>query len=213
MTTVRREDILLVAARLFAHNGVASSTVREIADAAGLMSGSLYHHFDSKAAMVEAIVMAFLHDLQGRYAAAVRAAAGDPRECLGALIRASFAAVDAHPYATEIYQNDRAFLRALPSHGRLRAVALDVQQTWLDVLAAGIAGGRFRGDVPPAVLYRLIRDAVWRSVHGFTPTPGYSRARLAADCTAIFLDGIAPARPSPRPSVVGAAGAGDQRVP
>src|SRR5262249_57938903 len=48
LVSERREEILAIAAKIFADKGYASTTVREIADAAGILSGSLYHHFDSK---------------------------------------------------------------------------------------------------------------------------------------------------------------------
>jgi AcrR family transcriptional regulator len=44
----RRQEILLVAADLFARRGYDGVGVRQIADAAGIMGGSLYYHFDSK---------------------------------------------------------------------------------------------------------------------------------------------------------------------
>ncbi len=47
----RREEILAVAACLFKKNGYGSVTIRQIADAAGILSGSLYHHFASKSEM------------------------------------------------------------------------------------------------------------------------------------------------------------------
>ena len=105
--SARRDVILQAAARLFAEKGVTASTVREIADSVGILSGSLYHHFDSKASMVEAIIISYLDDLRERYAAVV-AAELEPRACLAALVRESFATIEAHPYATEIYQNDQA---------------------------------------------------------------------------------------------------------
>ena len=46
--TTRREELLAIAASLFAERGFKNTTVRDIADAAGILSGSLYHHFDSK---------------------------------------------------------------------------------------------------------------------------------------------------------------------
>jgi len=52
----RRDVILERAADLFARQGVAATTVREIADAVGILSGSLYHHFASKDEIVDAIV-------------------------------------------------------------------------------------------------------------------------------------------------------------
>ncbi|UMG92355.1 helix-turn-helix domain-containing protein [Nocardioides sp. TF02-7] len=40
----RRGELLAIAARLFAEKGFKNTTVRDIADAAGILSGSLYHH-------------------------------------------------------------------------------------------------------------------------------------------------------------------------
>lgn len=44
----RRQEILLVASDLFARRGYDGVGVRQIADAAGILGGSLYHHFQSK---------------------------------------------------------------------------------------------------------------------------------------------------------------------
>jgi AcrR family transcriptional regulator len=51
-----REEILQTAARLFASSGFRTS-LADIADACGILPGSLYHHFDSK----EAIVVELVH--------------------------------------------------------------------------------------------------------------------------------------------------------
>src|SRR5215472_10149899 len=63
----RHQQILTVAAVLFARKGVAATTVREIADEVGILSGSLYHHFDSKEAMVDEILAPYLNDLREAY--------------------------------------------------------------------------------------------------------------------------------------------------
>lgn len=44
----RRDDILQAAAALFASKGYAATSIRDIADSVGLLSGSLYYHFTSK---------------------------------------------------------------------------------------------------------------------------------------------------------------------
>lgn len=196
MTSDRRAVILEAAGRLFAQKGVAGTTVREIADSVGLLSGSLYHYVDSKAAMVEAIIASHLDDLRARLAV-VEAEGTDPCERLAALVRESFATIEAHPHSTVIYQNDQEFVRTLPGAGRLLATVAEVKSTWLSVIEAGVAQGVFRADIPPQTLYRLIRDAVWPSVRWFTPVGDYTRERLAVDCTAVVLGGIAR-----RPSVV-----------
>src|SRR5436190_23445522 len=91
----RRAELLLLAARLFAEKGFRATTVRDIADAAGVLSGSLYHHFDSKEAMVDELLGSFLDDLLTRYRAI--AAAGDPpRQSLERLVEESFDTLPRH---------------------------------------------------------------------------------------------------------------------
>ena len=52
----RRDEIVALAGEMFAARGFAGTTVREIADAAGILSGSLYHHFDSKESIVDELL-------------------------------------------------------------------------------------------------------------------------------------------------------------
>src|SRR6185369_15433633 len=68
---IRQGEVLAAAAELFAEHGYISTTVRDIADAAGILSGSLYHHFDSKESMVDEILRGFLDALFARYHAIV----------------------------------------------------------------------------------------------------------------------------------------------
>lgn len=51
-----RERIMYEAAELFARQGYHGTTTREIADAVGIRQPSLFHHFPSKSAMVEALL-------------------------------------------------------------------------------------------------------------------------------------------------------------
>ena len=53
----RRRELLETAAEVFAEQGYNATTVREIADAAGILAGSLYYHFDSKESMVDEILL------------------------------------------------------------------------------------------------------------------------------------------------------------
>lgn len=58
----RREQILDCAATFLASAGV-NSSITEIASAAGVQAGSLYHHFDSKDAILVELVKRYLGDL------------------------------------------------------------------------------------------------------------------------------------------------------
>ncbi|WP_219417950.1 TetR/AcrR family transcriptional regulator [Pseudonocardia nigra] len=187
----RRTAILVQAADLFAGKGIAATTVREIADAVGILSGSLYHHFRSKDEIVHAIVTSYLDDLTGRYAQIV-AAGSEPRAQLAELVHGSLAVIEAHPHATEIYQNNAGHLASLDGSDQIRAAAHTIQKSWITVLEAGVASGDFRSGIPPTVLYRLIRDALWLSVRWFTPTEQYSMKQFADDFVSTFLEGLLP---------------------
>ena len=56
----RRRQVLTVASELFAAKGFEATSIRDIATAAGMMSGSLYYHFASKEELAHAV--AFLLD-------------------------------------------------------------------------------------------------------------------------------------------------------
>ncbi len=58
----RREEILQTAGTLFASSGLRTS-LNEIADACGILPGSLYHHFESKEAIIVELVQRYEDDL------------------------------------------------------------------------------------------------------------------------------------------------------
>jgi TetR/AcrR family transcriptional regulator, cholesterol catabolism regulator len=183
----RRDVILERAADLFARQGVAATTVREIADAVGILSGSLYHHFASKDEIVDAIVGSFMDDLVSRYDA-VLASEHDAAQRLRGLVAASLETVAGHPHATEIYQKDARYLAVgkapVAENARL------IKQAWIGVLEEGVAAGQFRSDVPVSVIYPLLRDGLWLTARWFKPTKTYGYDDLAVDYLKVFLEGI-----------------------
>ena len=52
----RREEILAAARRLFAENGYAATTTRQLADAAGASDALLYRHFGSKREVLDGVI-------------------------------------------------------------------------------------------------------------------------------------------------------------
>jgi AcrR family transcriptional regulator len=189
----RRGLILASAAEMFARKGIGATTVREIADAVGVLSGSLYHYFESKDAIVEEILTGYLDAIQARYAD-VLASTKSPAESLHDLVLASLQVASERPNATAIYQNELHYLREREPFKDVLDSAAAIQRTWLHIIEKGVADGSFRRDIPPRVFYRLIRDAVWLSIRWHHPTSGYPTAQLAEDITSIFLHGFSAAR-------------------
>jgi len=91
---VTRARLLNAALELFATRGYAATSVDAIADEAGVSAGLLYHHFDGKAAVLNAIFEQSLADVQATFAAADRES--DARDRLPALLRSALAIVPRH---------------------------------------------------------------------------------------------------------------------
>ena len=185
----RRASILKDAAALFAAKGLRGTTVRQIAHATGIQSGSLYHHFDSKDAIFETIVVEYLRDLTQRYAESVLPHP-DPRARLLQLVLVSFQVVYDHPHASEIYQENRAYFEAEERFRTVRELAASVHETWADVVDSGVSAGVFRADVNARVFHRFLRDAVFLASRWYQPAEAYAIEDLADDTARIFLEGF-----------------------
>lgn len=74
----RRTEILETAAALFASSGLRTS-LKDIADACGILPGSLYHHFESKDAIVVELVERYRADLDTIAEEALSTVDTDPR--------------------------------------------------------------------------------------------------------------------------------------
>ncbi|MFI5612190.1 TetR/AcrR family transcriptional regulator [Amycolatopsis sp. NPDC051903] len=186
----RRAELLGLAAKLFAERGYVSTTVRDIADAAGILSGSLYHHFDSKESMADEILAGFLDELFGAYAEIV--ARGDgPRETLEAVVVASFDSIHRRPAEVAIYQNEAQHLMQLPRFAYLNDCNAEFRKLWNGILTDGVEAGVFRPDLDVELVYRFIRDTVWVAVRWYNPEGALSAHDVAEQYLGILLEGIA----------------------
>ncbi|HLN76367.1 MAG TPA: TetR/AcrR family transcriptional regulator [Nocardioidaceae bacterium] len=192
-TASRREELLAIAADLFAQRGFKNTTVRDIADASGILSGSLYHHFDSKESMVDEILSTFQAELFRQYDE-VAASDLDPRAKFEAVIRISFDAIHDHHSEVAIYQNDAAYLAEFERFGYLNERNLQLRKLWVSLLEEGVHSGAFRPDLDPEVVYRFIRDTVWVAVRWYRPGGNLSAHDVADQYLSILLDGIAARR-------------------
>ena len=188
-TQTRREELLQIAAELFATKGFKNTTVRDIADSAGILSGSLYHHFDSKESMVDEILSSFQDELFGKYAE-ILAGTADPRAKLEAAVRVSFEAIDHHRNEVAIFQNEADYLGTFDRFGYLADRNLQSRDVWLTLLGEGVASGAMRQDLDVELVYRFIRDTVWVAVRWYRPGGKLSHHDVADQYLTILLDGI-----------------------
>jgi AcrR family transcriptional regulator len=145
----RRSEILRTAAAVIASSGTRAS-IQEIADAAGLSPGSLYHHFESKEAILVELMRDYHADM-GRIALDARSSLEQPGsstvadrvfELSAAIVKCAlehraavqmslFQAPTAYPELNELVQRK----------------AMAVEEAMLQTLVAGRWSGYIRSDV------------------------------------------------------------------
>jgi AcrR family transcriptional regulator len=87
-----RRALLAAARRVFARRGYKATSLDDIAERARLTKGALYHHFDSKAALLEAVYVEIEGELAARVVAAMTTAGDDAWATMLAALDAFFAA-------------------------------------------------------------------------------------------------------------------------
>ncbi|MEV6049734.1 TetR/AcrR family transcriptional regulator [Streptomyces sp. NPDC052107] len=186
----RRGELLGVAAEVFAEHGYNATTVRRIADHAGMLAGSLYYHFDSKESMLEEILRTFLDELWDGYDTVLAGGLG-PREALQALVTESFREIDRHRAAVAIYQKESRQLVAQERFAFLAESQVRFEKAWLGTLERGVAEHVFRADLDVRLTYRFVRDTVWVAASWYRPGGGHSPEEIARQYLSMVLDGIA----------------------
>lgn len=138
----RRQEILRAAARRFAEYGFEASTIREIAYDAHILSGSIYHHFDTKEAMLHAIVREPLRVLLDE-TVRIAESRGDAEQKLVSLILLSMRELLRDQDAQAILYNERKLFRRREDFAYVIDAKRTMYEAWEAVLRDGIANGQF----------------------------------------------------------------------
>jgi len=185
----RRAELLELAATMFADRGLRATTVRDIADSAGILSGSLYHHFKSKEQMVEEVLRDFLDWLFGRYEEILESET-DPLRRVEGLFMASFEAIEHRHAQVVIYQDEAKRLSALPQFAFVDERNREQRTMWVNILKQGVAEGCFSAALDVDLIYRFIRDTTWVSVRWYQPGGPLTAEQVGRQYLAIVLGGI-----------------------
>jgi AcrR family transcriptional regulator len=198
----RRDEILKIAKRLFAERGYADTSMRDIAQATGVLAGSLYAHFRSKAQLVGEIVLAFYDELIPVQEEAL-AADGTGAERLAEMLERVLVVCAAHRDELTILHYDWQSLSTIDELKDIQDRSTQTLNLWQAVVAEGIADGSVKATVNPDLMMRVITS----SIHGVLDPIRYrgrSRGRaanahdLAAFLQLVMLDGVASDTPRPK---------------
>lgn len=185
----RRRLIIDGAARLFRAKGFEGASTRDIAAAAGMRSGSPFYHFESKNALLHAVMQEGLERAvqSQRQALARLPLDAPPRARLAALVRHHFEILfgpegDFIPVMLYEWRSLTPAQRA--SIARTKAV---YEAQWMPVLEALHGAGRLRTE--PAVARLLILGALNWAVQWYQPGGRLSLDELAGQALSLFIGG------------------------
>ena len=184
----RRAHLVVLAGELFAQKGYRATTVREIADAAGILSGSLYHHFDSKESIGDEILSSFINEVLADYRGAV-ASAQSPRAAIEQIVRSTSRTLSRHRAALAMLQNDWSYFAAHPRFAYLPKALREIERIWITQLELGKQAGLFRPDLDAKLTYRLLRDVLWIPSQ-WRLAEGYTTEQVAEGLLRLLFDGI-----------------------
>lgn len=148
----RREKILAAAAELFARRGYHAVSLAEIGAAAGIVGSGVYRHFESKVAILVALLDQVMDRLLAN-AVTVAAHVGDDGRVLAALVADQVAFAVDERYLVQLYQRE---VHTLPEadRRRLRRLQRHYLEEWVHVLAGlrpGITDSEARARVHAAI--------------------------------------------------------------
>jgi AcrR family transcriptional regulator len=158
----RRTEILQTAASLIASSGLRTS-LQEIADAAGILPGSLYHHFESKEAILVELIRRYQEDLN-RIGQAALARLDEP---------------DARPVSEQIIDLGSAIANCAARHGAALQMSfyegpsadpelmkLTQQQpvAILEAMLQTLRAGRWSGYIKPDIDLPTLADRICQTM-------------------------------------------------
>lgn len=161
------ERVHAVALSLFAERGYHGTGIRQLADAAGLSSASLYHYMGTKEDLLVAIMRESLGSLVEAGEQVVAEPRRTPREQLIALVRLHVTTHARAPEQTRVVDDE---VRALSPQARREVVALRdrYEQLWQRVLEEGAAAGTF-ALADPALVRRALLEMCSGVARWWTP--------------------------------------------
>lgn len=184
----RRDEILQVAAELFAAKGYEETTIREIGDAAGILSGSLYHHFQTKEEMLHELLRGFILMIPEYQAIVDR---GLPtRETICAMIDLALRTVVSNPHTVTITLHERKFLARHPAFAYVETAWKDMAKIWYGVLEQGVKDGIVRDDLDLHLVLRMVNDLIASAVDWYRPGGRYSIDKIIKTQIALIFGGI-----------------------
>ncbi|MEP9357121.1 TetR family transcriptional regulator [Xanthobacter sp. KR7-65] len=186
-----REEILSAAAQLFRHEGYYATTMRDIAEKAGIEAGSIYYHFDSKDEILNAVLdigVRKLHDAVTEIIIQTKENPNDFRKTFATLIEThlTFLLTDSDFTSANIRNYPMLADDARAPHRELRA---SYAHAWGGFLEDAKRAGHLRNDISVPVIRQFVLGAMNWTVEWYD-VDQYPVRVLAERMSKLILDGM-----------------------
>lgn len=163
----RRRELVLTAGRLFSRHGYERTTVRELARAVGLQSGSLFHHFRSKEEILVAVMNNGIQEVIDHGERAL-ACYGAPADRLAALFRVHMWSM-LHGAGGDAMNALVYEWRSLstPSQAAVKVLSDRYEAMWQSVVSGAVDARLIQGDA--RVIKRCVLGAMNLTVQWYKP--------------------------------------------
>jgi len=164
--SIRRKELVASAAKLFKDNSFDRTTVRMLASAAGIKSGSLFHHFKDK----EEILLAVIDDGLNKSLKAIHL----ETQSITQLDKKLFALIYAHLKTLHGAERDAHIVsitewRSLSAESKKHLIALrdEYENYWQTIISEAVDTGLLTGD--PSLIRLFILGSLNWSIQWFHP--------------------------------------------
>ena len=181
-----RQTILDNARRLFAERGYGAVTNKDVAEAAGITTGALYHYVDSKLDLYVAVHRDMQRRVYGRFIEAVATATTFLGQ-LDAVLEAAHELNVEDPTLALFVGTVRTDMRRFPEVAdRLERSVVARDEFFVSIVGAGVASGEIR-PVDRDLVVEFVRIVLIGLTEGGSESP--ERHRLAIDSIRALLRG------------------------
>lgn len=196
--TAKRNELIRGAAMLFKEKGYEATTLKDIAEHAGLDRSTIYYYVGTKEEVFQEAVRGILYDNVAEAEHLVRLQSLDPREKVRRLIeRLMVSYEESYPYMHVYIQQDMQKVAGEDTQWarEMTRQTHRFEKAFMTLIDEGIAQGVFRSDVPVSLAANAIFGMVnW--THRWHKPDGKQTARDIADAFCkIYLDGMQETKP------------------
>ena len=189
----RRQAIVDAAAEIFHRKGYHATSIQDIAEAVGMLKGSLYYYISSKSDLLLEIITQ-VHEQAFRDLTGVLEADVPTEERLRLFIIHHTKYCTSHLTYMGVYLHE---YKALEGRARTRVINMRdrYEAAVCDLIAAGQEDGSFRRDVDARLAAKLVLGMINWLYHWYSPRGPLTPPQIGNSIADLVLRGLLPAKP------------------